>query len=359
MSDENRPPQVGQKRPSEDSAFTKPPRKKAQRADEWTSKGRHIGRSIHAFANFAQIMVAGIQLDKDLALSPDGDIEKYPFEDRLKYSIYSQVLKALPELEGGLARNTINTSSLNTICGSIQFGANMARSDDIKGLKCAVVDWIAHPVLGLKPPIPRNQMGPRGFNHDVTGRYLCPAGLEWDVVKKDLQAKRMTVPTDQWPIFIYANDAYDPESPWDGFLRGRLLVNAFKHVFTSPSSVDNSGRATKSSNSELHGMTKVTIASIVYIATLVRFCLGDQSTLARSNTVENYQAFYNGLLMFLSHPDERENVNELLSWWNKQVFPTSVDSIRAPTANSPLENMLKLRMRRNAMQALGNSGLVN
>ena len=44
---------------------------------------------------------------------------------------------------------------------------------------------------------------------------------------------------------------------------------AFKHIFTSPSSVDDSGRSTKSSNAALHGMVKVTPASIAYVATLV------------------------------------------------------------------------------------------
>lgn len=43
-----------------------------------------------------------------------------------------------------------------------------------------MLDWIADPVKGLVPPIPRNQMSPRGFNHEVTGKYLCPAGLDWN-----------------------------------------------------------------------------------------------------------------------------------------------------------------------------------
>ena len=29
--------------------------------------------------------------------------------------------------------------------------------------------------------------------------------------------------------------------------------------------------------------------------------------------------FYNVLLAFLVHPDETENVNSLLTWWNKYV----------------------------------------
>lgn len=48
---------------------------------------------------------------------------------------------------------------------------------------------------------------------------------------------------------------------------------AYKHVFTSPSSVGQSAldfnKATRSGNARLHGMKSVTIPSIAYIATQV------------------------------------------------------------------------------------------
>lgn len=47
------------------------------------------------------------------------------------------------------------------------------------------------------------------------------------------------------------------------------LVQAFKHVFTCPSSVEKETRATRSGNAEIHGMRSVTVASLAYIATLV------------------------------------------------------------------------------------------
>lgn len=34
----------------------------------------------------------------------------------------------------------------------------------------------------------------------------------------------MAVPGDHWPIFLYANYTYDPEEPWKGLFRSRLLV---------------------------------------------------------------------------------------------------------------------------------------
>ena len=51
-----------------------------------------------------------------------------------------------------------------------------------------------------------------------------------------------------------------------------LLWNkqAYKYIFTSPSSVEKEVKATRSGNARLHGMTRVTTASLAYVATQVR-----------------------------------------------------------------------------------------
>src|SRR5258705_11414962 len=47
------------------------------------------------------------------------------------------------------------------------------------------------------------------------------------------------------------------------------MIQAYKHVFTSPSSVEKEPKATRSGNASMHGMTQVTPPSIAYIATQV------------------------------------------------------------------------------------------
>ena len=39
-----------------------------------------------------------------------------------------------------------------------------------------------------------------------------------------------------------------------------------------------------------------------------------------NDTSADIQTFYNVLLAFLYHTEERENLNELLAWWNKYVM---------------------------------------
>jgi hypothetical protein len=48
-----------------------------------------------------------------------------------------------------------------------------------------------------------------------------------------------------------------------------MALEAYKHIFTSPSSVEKEPKATRSGNARIHGMTQVTSASIAYVATQV------------------------------------------------------------------------------------------
>jgi hypothetical protein len=104
-------------------------------------------------------------------------------------------------------------------------------------------------------------------------------------------------------IFLYQDFKYDERDPWKGLLRSKLMITAihysfgkgnlrhahatllqgYKHIFTSPSSVEKEPKATKSGNARIHGMKATTPASIAYVATQVILLLvgrdGDVSPL--------------------------------------------------------------------------------
>ena len=61
----------------------------------------------------------------------------------------------------------------------LQKGVSSARSDDTKGLKGAILDWIVPHGHSVHPPIARNVKIDRGFNHERTGALLCPADMDW------------------------------------------------------------------------------------------------------------------------------------------------------------------------------------
>ncbi|KAG1894617.1 uncharacterized protein F5891DRAFT_1254956 [Suillus fuscotomentosus] len=234
-------------------------------------------------------------------------------------------------------------------------GAAGARGDDTKMLKSAILDWISPKGAAIQPPLHRNSKIDRGFNHELTGSLLCPAGLEWSdtETRENLRSGELSVCGDQWPIFLFAHHTYDTEDPWCGLLRSRLLVCAYKHIFTSPSSVDKEPKATRSGNACLHGMNSVTIASIAYVATQVRsirskFLLG----VLANRHYYGLRNFYHSLLNLFEDPDESKEVEELLIC---QVFPTSSAAKRSVSANSAL---LKIRLKRLAAKQGADSSMI-
>lgn len=110
---------------------------------------------------------------------------------------------------------------------------------------------------------------------------------------------------------------------------------AFKHIFTSPSSVEKEPTATRSGNARIHGMTCVTIPSLAYVATQVsikiflpsrflteksfqvRFTLSSSPVFSRTDLTTDSERFYNSIVEFLEDPEESVEVQELLVWWNR------------------------------------------
>lgn len=83
-------------------------------------------------------------------------------------------------------------------------------------------------------------------------------------------------------------------------------------------------------------MTQATPASIAYAATQVgallhfahasiatgfinqaRFALSSSATFTRSDLTTDSERFYNSVLQLLEDPDEQEEVDKLLVWWNR------------------------------------------
>ena len=118
-----------------------------------------------------------------------------------------------------------------------------------------------------------------------------------------------------------------------------LSLQAFKHIFTSPSSVDKEPKATRSGNARIHGMKRVTHASITYLATQVifslhccmstdilcqvRFALCSSPVFSRTDTVTDSEKFYNSILELLEDEDEKQEVEDLLTWWNRWASSVS------------------------------------
>lgn len=318
-------------------------RKKASPKDPYVHHGRHFGRTVFAFPNIHALVANALAFN-------DENPPNTP-QERREARIYVKLLNLIPGLKEIIL--DADPDEVTEVCASIQKGTNGGRADDTKGLKPAIIDWIS-PEDGepLRPKLPRNSKIERGFHHPRTGFLLCPISMDWadEEVREQLRNKEISVSGEDWPVFLFRDEKFDSEEPWRGLLRSRLLVLAYKHVFTSPSSADDHSRATRSGNARLHGMTRVTAASIAYIATQVRFALSDAAQFCRSDYDTDSETFYTSLLDLLEDPEEEEEVTALIAWWNKVIFPSTLRSTtRVAPANSAWRLIKKKRAEKKAL----------
>ncbi|PSS05514.1 hypothetical protein PHLCEN_2v3796 [Hermanssonia centrifuga] len=208
------------------------------------------------------------------------------------------------------------------VASLIQKGVSAARSDDTKGLKGAVIDWITPGWRTPESPLHRNTKTDRGFNHDCTGHLLCPVELDWTdpSTKEQLRLGEIQLSGEQWSHFLYQNYTFNPANPWEGLFRSELLVNGYKFIFTSPSSVENEPKATRSGNARIHDMKKVTLPSLAYVATQVWFALTSAATFSQLGVANYAEDLYNSIIELLEDPEELEHVSSLLAWWNQCVI---------------------------------------
>ncbi|TEB22596.1 hypothetical protein FA13DRAFT_1798685 [Coprinellus micaceus] len=351
-SKENVPPAVAnvvnvRKRPSDvenPGALNWGPPQKHARTDPLVGHGRHFGRTIRTFCRIHTLITNGLSRTMQLELGRIAE-EDLTLSDLAEQRLYSSLLKLSPGLEERL--NTGSAQDLHYVADMITKGISSARSDDTKSIKTAIVDWITPSKQVLSPPIQRNVKDNRGFHHPRTGELLCPVNFDWKDEKSPVAtlSRQVTV----WPRFLYRYFEYDPKDPWNGLLRSSLLVMAYKHIFTSPSSVHGgASKATRSSNARIHGMTSVTVASLAYVATQVRFALSDSPSFCRTDLITDSEYFYNLVVDLLEDENERTEVGDLLQWWNqttdfRQIFPAQINHSRSVHGDSVIA---KIRERR-------------
>ncbi|KAG2744780.1 hypothetical protein P692DRAFT_201679518, partial [Suillus brevipes Sb2] len=181
-------------------------------------------------------------------------------------------------------------------------GADAARGDDTSTLKDLVATWVNQdfrPTLLLRS----DDKQLRGFAHDVCGKLLCPAEWDWDhnVVKAGIRDRTsdFIVSENSWPLFVYENYTFSSGNLEKGLFMSKIMVQAFKAIFTSPSSareadgdgdgadiLENNRRArralsqvkVKTCVASIINMRKVTPRSIAYVACQVRFALSGISS---------------------------------------------------------------------------------
>ncbi|KAG1839719.1 hypothetical protein C8R48DRAFT_621539, partial [Suillus tomentosus] len=217
-------------------------------------------------------------------------------------------------------------------------------------LKNLVAEWVNRDFKPTHPVDPDDKHS-RGFTHDVCGKLLCPAELDWnnlDVRTGIRDRSEGHVVTDlSFPAFLYDKYTTDPNDLEEGLFKGKILIQGYKAVFTSPSSAkdvagdgdgadvirDNTrakkscaGMKVKKHVAQIIQMEKVTPRSIAYIACQVRFALSSVTSWRSIDGDFDYVQFWRTIVDFFEKAPGREaqrRVNKLLEWWTRCAIYSS------------------------------------
>ncbi|KAG1844090.1 hypothetical protein C8R48DRAFT_618272, partial [Suillus tomentosus] len=176
-------------------------------------------------------------------------------------------------------------------------GADSARGDDTSKLKTLVSEWVNRE-FKLNPPVDMDDKHTRRFINDACGKLLCPTELDWNspAVWAGIRdrAEGYIVTDLSFPAYLYEKYTTNSDNLEEGLFKGKILIQSYKAVFTSPSSakdvegdgdgadVIKNNRRTKKTTStikvkkhvtQIIKMDKVSPRSIAYIACQVRFAL--------------------------------------------------------------------------------------
>ncbi|KAG2127603.1 uncharacterized protein EDB93DRAFT_1256962 [Suillus bovinus] len=208
----------------------------------------------------------------------------------------------------------------------LQQGANAARGDDTSKLKVLVSEWV-NCEFKPDPLVDPDDKHSHGFTNDACGRLLCPSELDWNnpTVKAGIRdhADGYIVTDLFFPAFVYEKYTVKPDDLEEGLFKGKILIQAYKAVFTSPSSakdvngdgdgvniIQNNQCARKSFNGlkvkkhivQIINMVKVTPQSIAYIVCQVRFALSSITSWQSVDGDFDYVQFWQTVVDFFERP---------------------------------------------------------
>ncbi|KAG2149441.1 hypothetical protein BD769DRAFT_1659001 [Suillus cothurnatus] len=314
---------------------------KERQTNYYLAQGRGIRRVVALFDSIEDLVT-----ENDRRYDDNEDAATID-QERLQIG-YDILMRTLPWLLK--TSSDIEHDDYMRMLKMLRQGADGARGDDTSKLKTLIADWVNRE-LKPNPLVDSDDKHSRGFINDACGKLLCPAELDWNdpITKAGIRDRSEGyVVTDlSFPAFLYEKYTANLDNLEEGLFKGKILMQGYKAVFTSPSSakniegdgdgadvIENNRRARKSvwglkvkkHVAQIIKMEKVTPRSIAYIACQVRFALSSVMSWQTVDGDFDYIQFWRSIVDFFERPPGREarrRVERLLEWWTRKVFGRS------------------------------------
>ncbi|KAG1723066.1 hypothetical protein EDD22DRAFT_790205, partial [Suillus occidentalis] len=226
------------------------------------------------------------------------DLESTTEQDRLQWG-YIELTRTLPWLHDKLGK--LEHDKCEDMLKKLKKGGDAARGDDTSCLKELVTTWVNQD-FRPSPLVKPNDKHLHGFTSDICRKLLCPAEWDWDSdhVKAGIRDRTTDyiVSENSWPMFTYENYSINRNNLEEGFLKSKLLVLAFKAIFTSPSlarEADGNGDGADIIENIRHARRK---SDQTKVKTCVRFALSSVSSWRTIDGDFDYEAFWNNIVDF-------------------------------------------------------------
>ncbi|THG94854.1 hypothetical protein EW026_g6692, partial [Hermanssonia centrifuga] len=253
---------------------------------------------------------------------------------QLHRSVYQRTKSLVPNfclILEGLAESA--PGSQDTLLGTMTSITKQCRSDDIGTLKAIGLDIIEnHGLLAdeevswakKKGSFKKNK-STRGFNDNIFGRLLCPHkysqlysqdpdGFCTKVLESD---NDIIIQASDLPAFLYDCE-YDASAIDRGLLRGPIVVQVYKGIFMSPSSVNlkdgDSNAKGRSSHGQLHGLSRATPYDCA------RYFCSSLTSWREQDGKFSLRHFYYYVVALFEMDAESSWAVDTLDWWDRQVF---------------------------------------
>ncbi|KAF7422999.1 hypothetical protein PC9H_011163 [Pleurotus ostreatus] len=274
------------------------------------------GYELHLAEQEPRVVTSGAQLAIEVVT-----------ENKLLLYSYKKIISRLPLLpEIILEFRNADWDKWQDMVGLIAHATSQTRSNDSSGLRDKLEYFIVPRELNMKVA--------RGWNHQWTAELLCPQRYRNKFLKDPcalmLKAQKgsgkMQHHTD-WPAFLYDATEYDKTNPESGLFKNRALVLILRHILVGPSAVKSNTRSTlpRRCNASILGISDINGHLIAYAACQARFMLNAQTDWTRMDGKFDSSAFYDRITHYFKTGVEQgdANVNELLKWYQSEVFSGS------------------------------------
>ncbi|KIY52564.1 hypothetical protein FISHEDRAFT_69759 [Fistulina hepatica ATCC 64428] len=322
-------------------------------------------------------------------------------EEYRAFKAYQAFERLIPDLKEKLSDGQLDHEAVDEYLARIARDGDAAKNTDTSNIRVALADWLNQEMhdeeAAIRVADPSSALLPqqwligstrqyRGLDHDKLGGYLVAVDSgDWNDVQYR-EAVRNGDPDvgygeSYYARVFYAHGTGTQDDVETGFLRGPLLVKVARYIFTSPSSVlsidedlhapkrtmTSTKKHVKLDIANLRGMTHVTPRVIAYCAVQLHFNLTDAQLWPQDGIYMGYN--YHGLYSFIvdyfeqdsNHPEDQRAVDDLLKWWNSQLFPASGSANSNVAAAQSLNRMAAQRAARrvSASADMGSTGVTS